>query len=79
MKKFNVNVKTISENNYEIIAENEDDAIEKIDKIISNNDKKENNSYIFEVSIDDRNVEEKSCQSCEYCCTECGSCLYESE
>ncbi|MDO5571849.1 MAG: hypothetical protein Q4F97_10370 [Bacteroidales bacterium] len=79
MRKFNVNVKTISENNYEVIAENEENAIEKIDKIISNNEENENNNYIFEVTSVDEEIENICCQSCEYFCSECGSCLYKSE
>lgn len=78
MKKYNVSVKIISKNDFEIMANNEEKAIDKIEEFVLNKNHlliDDDKEYEF-VAVE---IEESDCKNCESYCLECGTCFYEED
>ena len=79
MKNYNVAVKIISKNEFEVSAKNEEAAIDKIEKIVFDSEflaMNFGNKKVHFEAVESDNQEENQCEDCEFCCPECGTCVY---
>lgn len=78
MNKYNVTVKIISKNDFEIIANDEEEAIDKVQAFAFNKNYslvEDNKKYHFDAV----KIEENNCENCDFCCPKCGTCFYEED
>ena len=76
MKRYNVSVKIVSKNEFEIYADNEEEALDIVQALAFNKNYsvlEENKKYHFDAV----EIEENKCEKCDFCCPECGTCVYE--
>lgn len=79
MKKYQIEVKEISSNTFEITASSKETAVSQIEKMLKESNKSTDSNYIFKVNEIEENINNNDCESCEFYCHECGCCLYNGE
>lgn len=80
MKDYDVKVKIISQSKFEVEAENEDEAVGMVEKIVLD-------TVFLSLNLDDKKVEievtekdvENECEDCEYYCKTCGCCMNDED